>query len=113
MMVVDLNGKKRKERNELIKQALEELGEEVDNIPKGLQRFSLRNIRIILTQDPKATDVRGYKDWKESGRKPKGSGIAIFFLAPTFKKNEDEEDELRGFIWVSGWDIKNTIPVVD
>jgi hypothetical protein len=119
--IIDLNGLDQGQRFSIARSALETLDlnpylEEnfLNSCGSGLGRFSERNKKLIKLQKPEATQVLGYVDWKKLGRKPRGKGCGIFYLAPSTRKNkksepEEDEIELKGFYWVCGWDIKDTI----
>lgn len=124
--LINLNGKKQGERFAIVKNTLDMIKlnpymeeEIMRTMPEKLESFSRRNQLIIRLQKPEATEIHGYHDWEELGRKPAGSGKGIFYLAPTTRKNknkkaaEDPEDITTGFFWVCGWDITDTQEITE
>lgn len=102
-----------KEAINMIKENPELLNRLLDNAPKDLFRYSERNRLLILMQNPKATELKGFKEWEKLGKKPTGSKTGIFYLAPITEKNKEENEEeeeatkATGFIWVHGFDISD------
>jgi hypothetical protein len=115
--------------------ALEEIKEQLDRgiqevmtseaFGKWLQflssfhNYSFNNTIFIYMQNPHATLVKGFREWKKHGRFVKEGAKAIKVLAPLIrKKDEDEEglsdkDEkkektLYGFRYVNVFDVAST-----
>ena len=76
-------------------------------------RYSLNNILLILIQNPDATRVAGYNDWKKKfNRQVQQGEQGIKILAPcAYKIDPDDENspkEVRGFRVVTVFDISQT-----
>jgi hypothetical protein len=72
-------------------------------------RYSPRNVLLIATQRPEATQVAGYHAWRRLGRRVNPGERAISILAPiTIKEPEGEHARLAGFRWVSVFDLEQT-----
>jgi antirestriction protein ArdC len=75
------------------------------------RRYSFSNTIILMMSG--ASNVMGFRQWKEKGRSVKKGEKAIWLLAPRFKKtDEDRENDspgsLIGFISVPVFDIAQT-----
>ncbi|MFB8426482.1 ArdC-like ssDNA-binding domain-containing protein [Priestia megaterium] len=89
--------------------------------------YSFNNAMLIFLQNPNATLVKGYKDWRKLGRYVKKGEKAIKILAPIIsnkkekskeekaekqekKKAEEEKNELeiKGFRYVNVFDVSQT-----
>jgi hypothetical protein len=113
--------------------ALEEIKEQLDQgiqevmtseaFQKWLQflscfhSYSFNNTILIYMQNPHATLVKGFREWKKHGRYMKKGAKAIKVLAPLIgKKKEKEESEkedekkkvLYGFRYVNVFDVAST-----
>jgi hypothetical protein len=89
-----------------------------------VERYSLVNRIIILSQKPNATMVKGFKSWNKVGRRIKKGEKAILIFAPLMEErkivekqvNENGEEievertvqELKGFRRVPVFDISQT-----
>jgi antirestriction protein ArdC len=81
--------------------------------------YSTNNVMMILSQDPEATQVCGFKQWKERGRQVrKGEKALKIFGYRTFKRTEKdpatgEDVEKTGayFPLLSVFDISQTDPI--
>ncbi len=75
-------------------------------------RYSFNNTLLILSQNPDATRVAGYRAWQGMGRQVRKGEKSIGILAPTFRKEKDaegrEEKRLSGFRAVSVFDVSQT-----
>jgi hypothetical protein len=72
--------------------------------------YSRANQFLIVRQRPDATRVASYKKWQELGYQVAKGETGIWILAPSIKKQKDEEsDEERrvvmGFVAVSVFDV--------
>ncbi len=82
--------------------------------------YSPANLVLILTQNPKASDVRGYKAWQALGRQVRRGEKALRIWAP-IRRRETRTDPLtgeevdvqviRGFRLVSVFDVEQTDPI--
>lgn len=81
--------------------------------------YSLRNLMLIMSQNPKATRVAGFRTWKELGRNVKKGEKGIRILAPLIRKKADkgrtpaagspsQDKELCGFRIVYVFDLSQT-----
>lgn len=86
--------------------------------------YSFNNAMLIFLQNPNATLVKGYKDWRKLGRYVKKGEKAIKILAPIIsnkkdkskeekkeeKKTDEEKKELeiKGFRYVNVFDVSQT-----
>lgn len=105
-----MNTSKTEEVKQLIEQGLATL---VENLEHGksdqlvlyiaamakFHRYSLRNIMLIVSQFPTATQVAGFRAWKKLDRYVKKGEQAITIFAPMIYRNDSEsvlpEDEPR------------------
>jgi antirestriction protein ArdC len=78
-------------------------------------KYSPNNVLLILAQRHNATQVASFNAWKRMGRWVKKGEKAIWIVAPmTYKVKDDEHQDddqrtvLRGFKWVSTFDISAT-----
>ncbi len=76
-------------------------------------KYSLNNILLILIQNPDATRVAGYNDWKKKfNRQVQQGEQGIKILAPcAYKMDPDDEEspmEIKGFRVVNVFDISQT-----
>ena len=73
-------------------------------------RWSLRNRLIMYLQGTQ--DARGFNMWKEAGRTIKAGSKALYIIAPSIVKEEDEEQEeklkLIGFRLIPVFKAENT-----
>ena len=83
--IIDLNGLKQGERFRIVKSTLEMLDLDpyaaenlLNSCGPGLDSFSERNKKLIKLQKASATQVLGYVERKELGRKPKGKVAESF-----------------------------------
>ncbi|MGM0879058.1 MAG: ArdC-like ssDNA-binding domain-containing protein [Bacillota bacterium] len=81
----------------------------------SFHNYSFNNTILIYMQNPQATLVKGFNEWKKHGRFVKKGAKAIKVLAPLIgKKKETEENEekekkvLYGFRYVNVFDVSNT-----
>lgn len=80
---------------------------------KTLSRYSAKNAVLILSQFPEATELNGYKKWRERGYQVRKGAKAIFIWAPRYgkKKNTEDDDDspvFKGFKLVPVFDITQT-----
>lgn len=71
-------------------------------------RYSWANVAMIMSQRPDASSVNSYNRWRELGRQVKKGERGIAIWAPTFRKGDDDEHELRGFRLVYVFDVSQT-----
>ncbi|MEK4822880.1 MULTISPECIES: ArdC-like ssDNA-binding domain-containing protein [Priestia] len=82
----------------------------------SFHKYSFGNAMLIFLQNPKATMVKGFGEWKKDGRYVKKGEKAIKILAPIVKKkdkseNKDDktdEHEIVGFRYVNVFDVSQT-----
>lgn len=75
-------------------------------------RYSVRNQLLIWSQNPDATDVAGFHEWKKRGRMVrKGEhGIQILAPVPYVVEREDGETEQRmSFKTATVFDVSQTV----
>jgi hypothetical protein len=81
--------------------------------------YSFNNTVLIYMQNPHATLIKGFKEWKKHGRFVKKGAKAIKVLAPLIGKKKDKEEEksdkeekekkvLYGFQYVNVFDVSST-----
>lgn len=79
---------------------------------KSFHNYSFGNTMLIFLQNPQATMVKGFQEWKRDGRYVKKGEKAIKILAPIIKNNEDKseekEKEIVGFRYVNVFDVSQT-----
>ncbi|WP_231640566.1 ArdC-like ssDNA-binding domain-containing protein [Nocardiopsis sp. NRRL B-16309] len=85
-----------------------------------LRRYSLGNLLMIVDQNPDATDVRSYGDWKKVGRHVRRGERGIRIFAPLRYRVRDDDGEpvtdrdgnpryrVPGFTVVSVFDVAQT-----
>jgi hypothetical protein len=71
-------------------------------------RYSPRNVMLITMQRPEATHVAGFGTWRTLGRRVRKGEKAIAILAPMVVPDDDGQRQVRGFRWVSVFDISQT-----
>ncbi|MBU8855400.1 ImmA/IrrE family metallo-endopeptidase [Bacillus sp. FJAT-26377] len=82
----------------------------------SFHKYSFGNAILIFLQNPKATMVKGFGEWKKDGRYVKKGEKAIKILAPIVKKKDKSEDsddksdkhEIVGFRYVNVFDVSQT-----
>ena len=90
---------------------------EFEDFSKSFERYSVRNQLLILTQNPNATQVMGYRAWQAEGRQVKKGSKALMIFGPAKKmKIEDEKSGEEKTISlpppvVSVFDISQTEPI--
>ena len=75
---------------------------------KRFHRYSFRNVWLIYSQNPEASQVAGYQVWKACGRQVKKGEQGIRIFAPLVKTNDAENKELIGFKTATVFDIAQT-----
>ncbi|MCQ6268612.1 ImmA/IrrE family metallo-endopeptidase [Fictibacillus sp. WQ 8-8] len=80
--------------------------------------YSFNNTILIYQQNPQATLVKGFQEWKKHGRFVTKGAKAIKVLAPLIRKKKQEEEKregkgkeenvLYGFRYVSVFDVSST-----
>jgi hypothetical protein len=80
--------------------------------------YSFNNTILIYMQNPHATLVKGFREWKKHGRYVKKGAKAIKVLAPLIGKKKEKEEEidkedekkkvLYGFRYVNVFDVAST-----
>ena len=71
-------------------------------------RYSPRNVMLITMQRPDASHVAGFGTWRTLGRTVREGEQAISILAPMITTDEEGGRAIRGFRWVSVFDIAQT-----
>lgn len=75
-----------------------------------MNRWSLLNRLIVFFSG--TSDARGIKQWHQIGRYPRKGSKAVYILAPSFQKEEDEKGNerhiLRGFVAVPVFRYQDT-----
>ncbi|WP_127354470.1 ArdC family protein [Actinacidiphila soli] len=82
-------------------------------------RYSFRNMLLLLSQCPHATQVAGYREWQRRERHVRPGERAVWILAPmtlrdsdsdAAKGSADQDDERRRVLYrpVPVWDITQT-----
>ncbi|MCA5014566.1 MULTISPECIES: ArdC family protein [unclassified Enterococcus] len=54
-------------------------------------KYSSKNVRLILDQNPNATHVAGFKSWKKMGRYVNKGSKALYVYAPSIKDKVDKD----------------------
>jgi len=80
---------------------------------KALARFhdySFGNVMLIVSQNPEATHVAGFRTWKKLGRYVKKGEKGIAIIAPLIGKKQDADEDrtVCGFRAVYVFDISQT-----
>ncbi|MDN4075452.1 ArdC-like ssDNA-binding domain-containing protein [Fictibacillus terranigra] len=80
--------------------------------------YSFNNTILIYQQNPQATLVKGFQEWKKHGRFVTKGAKAIMVLAPLIRKKKEKEEkregqgkegkELYGFRYVNVFDVAST-----
>lgn len=96
-------------------------GEKMKDYLKTISNFgnySLQNVELIYAQDPRATMVAGYNQWRRDyGRYVKKGAKALHIVAPVKKKlTKKEKEELKtiqdykivGYRYIPVFDIRQT-----
>lgn len=83
------------------------------DVARRLPSYSLNNLILIWTQMPEATQVAGYRAWKQLDRQVRKGERGLRILAPcTYKQTDEatghERSVLRGFRSVAVFDISQT-----
>jgi hypothetical protein len=82
--------------------------------PTLINRFSFRNVCLILAQRGDAMECAGFNDWLKVGRKVKKGSKGIAILVPmTRKAKGEEEDDPIWFTWRYVFDISDTEAVAE
>lgn len=100
---------KQDELSKMTKEALESLCESLENgksevmlnyldLISKFPKYSFRNLMLILTQKPNASNVMGYKSWKQFGRHVKRGEKAIKIWAPMKLKRQESSESLESRI---------------
>lgn len=59
---------------------------------RRLRRYSLRNLLMIVSQRPDATDVRALREWNRAGRKVRKGERAVRIWAPSVRRADPVAD---------------------
>src|SRR5215207_7647841 len=83
-----------------------------------MQQYTATNQAYLLTQNPAATDVRPFREWKAAGRSVKKGEKALRVWVPKPFTKADEQHERDGqqparFILGPVFDISQTEPTAD
>ena len=70
--------------------------------------YSFRNLILAKAQLPQARFLASFKHWNTLGRKVKKGSKSLKILAPRFKKDDEDENRLTGFIPVPVFDVSQT-----
>lgn len=93
--------------------------EQFENFSKSFERYSVRNQLLVLMQCPHATQVAGFKAWKDQGRVVRKGQKAIMIFGPASSKvvKDEETGEERTIKFpppvVSVFDISQTDELVE
>jgi antirestriction protein ArdC len=75
-------------------------------------RYSFRNVVLIATQCPEASQVAGFRAWQRMGRTVRRGERAIWILAPLVRRRSGATDEDRatvaGFRYQAVFDVSQT-----
>ncbi len=63
------------------------------NFVSKFHKYSHRNVRLLLAQNPETTRVAGYKKWQEVGRTVNKGAKALYVYAPGSKVMKDKNGE--------------------
>lgn len=79
----------------------------------SFHNYSANNVMLIHMQNPEATMVAGFHDWKKKGRFVRKGEKGIAIMAPVTVKIEDESTgekryEMRGCRITHVWDVSQT-----
>jgi antirestriction protein ArdC len=72
------------------------------------RQYSFQNTMLIALQNPEATRVAGFRAWQKLGRNVRKGEKGIRILAPSTRKDDDENTVVTGFRVVSVFDISQT-----
>lgn len=61
------------------------------NFISKFHKYSQKNVRLILEQNPEATHIAGFQTWKKMERNVKKGSKAIYIYAPFFKDKLDKD----------------------
>ena len=84
------------------------------DIARRFHRYSFWNTLAILTQRPDATQITGYRRWKQLGRQVRRGERAIRILAPCTRRGTlvvDTTGETETVARISGWRIANVFDI--
>lgn len=59
----------------------------------GFHAYSFNNTILIYLENPNATLIKGFYEWKKDGRIVKKGEKAIKILAPLIRKQKEEENK--------------------
>lgn len=76
-------------------------------VPTLINRFSFRNVCLILSQKPDAVECAGFHEWAKTGRRVSKGAKGLAILVPMTKKKDDGDDALW-FSWRYVFDITDT-----
>lgn len=77
--------------------------------PTLINRYSFRNVCLILSQRPDAIECAGFNDWKKVGRSVKKGEKGLAILVPMTRKAQGDEDEDPvWFTWRYVFDVTQT-----
>jgi hypothetical protein len=75
--------------------------------PTLINRYSFRNVCLILSQNSDAIECAGFNDWKKVGRSVKKGEKGLAILVPMSRKNDEGDDDLW-FTWRYVFDMSQT-----
>lgn len=81
--------------------------------PTLINRFSFRNVCLILGQRPDAVECAGFHDWKKVGRSVSKGAKGIAILVPMAKKAEGEGEDALWFTFRYVFDISDTEAIAE
>lgn len=78
------------------------------DVQSRFHRYSASNTILIWLQRPEASRVAGYKAWQKLNRQVRKGEKGISIFAPMIYKNEDDEEEIKGYRPVTVFDVSQT-----
>lgn len=79
----------------------------IGRVPTLTNRFSFRNVCLILSQRPHAIECAGFNEWMKVGRKVSKGAKGIAILVPMRKTSDHGEGSLW-FSWRYVYDVADT-----
>lgn len=78
--------------------------------PKKVSDYSPRNQLLILSVNPDATELAGYKQWRAMGRQVRKGERAIPIAAPVTRKQDDGTSRMVNVRGARVFDVSQTDP---
>ena len=90
------------------------LAARIDPVTVEGRKLSLHNACMIAMQNPSATVVGGFRQWKAEGRQVRKGEHGIGIWVPRFAgKDAEEAGEVEGFLFGTVFDISQTEPATE